>query len=92
MESDIPQHHKVKSTYSKSNENMIPTTEETSHWRHRSSHQRCSLRKVILKNFAKFTGKHLYQGLFFNKVAGRNFIKKEILVQVFSCEFCEIFK
>ena len=26
--------------------------------------------KVVLRNFAKFTGKHLYQGLFFDKVAG----------------------
>ena len=24
----------------------------------------------VLKNFAKFTGKHLYQSLFFSKVAG----------------------
>ena len=31
----------------------------------RSSHQRCSIRKGILRNFAKFTGKHLYQSLFF---------------------------
>ena len=30
--------------------------------------------------------------LFFNKVAGTLFIKKEILAQVFSCEFCEISK
>ena len=36
----------------------------------RSSHQRCSVTKGILRNFAKFTGKHLCQGLFFNKVAG----------------------
>ena len=36
----------------------------------RSSHQSCSLRKGILRNFAKFTGKHLCQSLFFNKVAG----------------------
>ena len=36
----------------------------------RSSHQRCSLRKSVLRNFAKFTGKHLCQTLFFNKVAG----------------------
>ena len=28
------------------------------------------LKKGVLKNFAKFTGKHLCQGLFFNKVAG----------------------
>ena len=33
-------------------------------------------KKGVLRNFAKFTGKHLYQSLFFNKV--------------FSCEFCEI--
>ena len=48
----------------------------------------------VLRNFAKFTGKHLCQSLFFNKVAGAacNFIKKETLTQVFSCEFCEISK
>ena len=34
----------------------------------RSSHQRCSMKKDNLKNFAKFTAKHLYQSLFFNKV------------------------
>ena len=36
----------------------------------RSSHQRCSVKKGVLKNFAKFTGKHMCQSLFFNKVAG----------------------
>ena len=36
----------------------------------RSSHQRCSVKKGVLWNFAKFTGKHLWQSLFFNKVAG----------------------
>ena len=50
-----------------------------------------------VKNFAKFTWKHLCQSLFFNKVAGLrpqacNFIKKETLAQVFSCKFCEILK
>ena len=35
----------------------------------RSSHRRCSVRKGVLRNFAKFTGKHLRQSLFFNKVA-----------------------
>ena len=29
-----------------------------------------SVRKGVLRNFAKFTGKHLCQSLFFNKVAG----------------------
>ena len=28
------------------------------------------LRKGVLRNFAKFTGKHLCQSLFFNKLAG----------------------
>ena len=36
----------------------------------RSSHHRCSVRKGVLGNFTKFTGKHLCQSLFFNKVAG----------------------
>ena len=36
----------------------------------RSSHWRCSVRKDVLQNFAKFTGKHLWQSLFFNKVTG----------------------
>ena len=40
-------------------------------------------KKGALRNFAKFTGKHLCQSLFFNKVAGL----KKTLVQVFSCEF-----
>ena len=30
------------------------------------SHHSCSIKKAVLKNFAKFTGKHLRQGLFFN--------------------------
>ena len=36
----------------------------------RSSHRTCSLRKSVLRNFAKFTRKHLCQSLLFNKVAG----------------------
>ena len=62
--------------------------------RNRSSHQMCSMKKGVLKNFAKFIGKHLCQSLFFNKVAGGacNFIKKENLARVFSCKFCEISK
>ena len=37
----------------------------------RSSHHRCSVKKSVLGNFAKFTGKQLCQRLFFNKVAGQ---------------------
>ena len=58
---------------------------------YRSSHRRCSVGKGVLRDFEKFTGKHLCQSLFFNKVAS-NFSKKETLTQVFSSEFCEILK
>ena len=34
---------------------------------YRSSHQRFSVKKGVLRNFGKLTGKHLCQGLFFNK-------------------------
>ena len=37
----------------------------------RSSHPEEFCKKGVLRNFAKLTGKHLCQGLFFNKVAGR---------------------
>ena len=37
-------------------------------WNNRSSHQRCSTKKGVLRNFAKFTGKHLYQRLFFDSL------------------------
>ena len=62
---------------------------------YRSTRPKMRCEKSVLRNFAKFTGKHLCQNLFFNKVAGLrfkacNFIKKETLAQVFSCEFCEI--
>ena len=36
----------------------------------RSSHQRCTIKVHVLRNFAKFSGKRLCQSLFFNKVAG----------------------
>ena len=53
-------------------------------------------KKAVLRNFAKFTGKHLCQGPLFNKVAGLRpatlLINDETLAQVFSCEFCEMFK
>ena len=48
-----------------------------------SSPRRCSVRKVVLRNFAKFTGKHQCQCLLYNKVA----IKKETLAQVNFAKF-----
>ena len=37
---------------------------------YRSSRPKMFCKKGVLRNFAKFTGKHLCQRLFFNKVAG----------------------
>ena len=53
------------------------------------------MKKGVLKNFTKFTGKHLCQGLFLTElqVSGLQlYLKKEALTQVFSCKLCEIFK
>ena len=63
----------------------------------RSSRPEVFCKTGIIRNFAKFTGKHLCQSLFLNKVPGLrpsayNFNKKETLAQAFSCEFCEISK
>ena len=61
---------------------------------YRSSCPEVFCKKVVLRNFGKFTGKHLCQSLYFDKVAGQasNFIKIETLAQVFSCEFSKISK
>ena len=58
----------------------------------RSSHRRCSVRNGVLRNFAKFRGKHKRQSLFLIKLQAEacNFIKQETLAQVFSCKFCGI--
>ena len=61
----------------------------------KSSHRKCFVRKGALKNFAKFRGEQLCQSHFFNKKLQAsicNFIKKETVALLFSCEFCEISK
>ena len=52
------------------------------------------MKKGFLKNFAKFTGKHLHQSLIFKKVAAHRpaTLLKKRLAQGFSGEFCEFFK
>ena len=52
-------------------------------------------KKYILRSFTKFTGKHLCQSLFSNKIADlrpATLLKKETLSQVFSSGFCKIFE
>ena len=56
--------------------------------------QRCSVKKGVLKNFTKLTAKHLSQSLFFHKAAGFRLatLLKKSLIQLFSCEFCQVLK
>ena len=46
-------------------------------------------KKTVPKNLSKFTGKHLCHGC---QAEACNFIEKEPLAQVFSCESWEIFR
>ena len=62
---------------------------------YRSSCPEVFCKKGVIRNFAKFPGKHLCQSLFFLtklQTDTCNFIKKDTLAQVFSCEFCKIYK
>ena len=43
---------------------------------YRSSHRMCSVKKGVLRNFAKFTGKHLCQRLFLKTNTSKNTISK----------------
>ena len=60
----------------------------------RSSRPEVFCKKAVLRNITKFAGKHLFQSLFFNKVASLSpeTLLKKTLAQVFSCEFCKISK
>ena len=62
---------------------------------YRTSHQRCSLKKGVLRDFAKFTGKQLCQNLFFNKVAAlmpATLLKKELWHRYFPVNFAKFLK
>ena len=62
---------------------------------HRSSRQRCSFRKAVLKHFAIFTGKHLLLESLFKKVADLkpcNFIKKKLQHRCFSVNIAEFLR
>ena len=50
----------------------------------RSSHQRCSVKRTVLKNFAIFTGKHLRRNCFLLKLKTCNFIRKRLRHRCFS--------
>ena len=57
--------------------------------------QRCSVKKGVLRNFTKFTGKHLCQSLFFNKVAGlrpATLLKKRLWHRCFPVNFVKFLR
>ena len=63
----------------------------------RSSHRKCSVKKVVLRNFAKFTGKHLCQRLFLIKlqVLGlrpATLLKKSLWYRCFPINFAKFLK
>ena len=62
---------------------------------HQKQPLECYIKKVVLINFAKFTGKCLLRNLFLHKVAGLRpdcFIKRETPTKMCFCEIYEIFK
>ena len=61
----------------------------------RSPRQNVFCEKGVLKNFAKFTGKHLCQRLFFNKAAGMRpatLIKKRPWQRCFPVNFAKFLR
>ena len=66
---------------------------QTTKWENvRSSHRKCSVTRVVLRNFAKFTGKHRCQSLFFNNVAGlrpATLLKKVLWHRCFPVNFAK---
>ena len=59
------------------------------------SHRRCSTRKGVLRNLAKFTGKDLCRGLFFNKVTSlrpATVLKKKLRCRCFPVSFSQFLR
>ena len=55
----------------------------------------CSLKKGVLRNLAEFTGKHLCQSLFFNKLAGLRpaiLLKKSLWHKCFPMNFVKFIR
>ena len=59
----------------------------------RSSHRRCSLRKGDLRNFVKFTGKHLCRSVLFNKgLRPATLSKKKLWDRCFPMNFAKFLR
>ena len=61
----------------------------------KSSHQRCSMKQGVLRNFTKFTGKYLCQNIIVNKVAGlrpATLLKKRLWHRCFPVNFVKFLR
>ena len=58
----------------------------------RSSRPKMFCKKGVFRNFAKFTGKHLCQSLFLNKVAGLSLFKKRLWHRCFLVNFAKFLR
>ena len=60
----------------------------------RRSHRRCSIKKGVLRNFAKFTGKHLCQSFFLNKLQARpvTLLRKRLWHRCFLVNFAKFLR
>ena len=57
--------------------------------------RRCAIKKGVLRNFGKFTGKHLWRSLFFNKVVGlrpATLFKKRLWHKCFPMSFAKFLR
>ena len=75
---------------------LKPDLSKTFHQRLQSYRSRwCSIKKGIYKSFAKLTGKHLCQSLFFNKVARlrtATLLKKRLWQRCFPVNFVKFLR
>ena len=58
----------------------------------RNSHQRCSIKIGVLKNYANFTRKHLYRSLFFSGLRPAVLIKKRPRHKCFPVNFAKFLR
>ena len=68
----------------------IPNLKRLARYNIRSSRPEVFCKKGVLTDFAKFTGKHLCQRLFFNKVAG--LLKKSLSHRCFPVNFAKFLR
>ena len=88
-------YYREKLTFSKKKKKIeeITSFEQQKGTRSEAVAQRCSVKKVFLE-MSQNSQENTCARVFFNKVAGLgcNFIEKETLAQMLSCEVCVLFK